>query len=75
MDEPNTKVTNCLGFFENQEIVESLKDSAGIRRMTAKSCLFEKEARENSTAFPKLDMKSVSTGRDGKKGILRKRNS
>ena len=37
VDEPNTKVTNCLGFFENQEIVESLKDSAGIRRMTAKS--------------------------------------
>ena len=38
LKEPNTtnKVAHCLGFFENQEIVESYKDSSGIRRMTAK---------------------------------------
>ena len=44
LKEPNTtsKVAHCLGFFENQEIVESYKDSSGIRRMTAKT-LFQQE--------------------------------
>ena len=47
VDEPNTKVPNCPGFFENQKIVESLKDSAGIRRTTAKSLFI----RERSQGF------------------------
>ena len=44
MKESNTtsKVAHCLGFFENQEIVESYKDSSNIRRMTAKT-LFQRE--------------------------------
>jgi len=44
LNESNTtsKVAHCLGFFENQEIVESYKDSSGIRRMTAKT-LFQRE--------------------------------
>lgn len=51
VDEPNTKVTNCLGFFENQEIVESLKDSAGIRRMTAKSLFIRKRSEGKFQCF------------------------
>lgn len=51
VDEPNTKVTNCLGFFENQEIVESLKDSAGIRRMTAKSLFIRKRSQGKFHCF------------------------
>ena len=51
VDEPNTKVTNCLGFFENQEIVESLKDSAGIRRMTAKSLFIRQRSQGKFHCF------------------------
>ena len=51
VDEPNTKVTNCLGFFENQEIVESLKGSAGIRRMTTKSVFIRKRSQGKFHCF------------------------
>ena len=46
LEEPNTtsKVAHCLGFFEDQEIVESYKDSSGIRQMTAKT-LFQRKSK------------------------------
>ena len=54
VDEPNTKVANCLGFFENQKIVESLKDSAGIRRMTAKSLFLRERSQRKFHCFSKV---------------------
>ena len=54
VDEPNTKVPNCLGFFENQKIVESLKDSAGIRRMTAKSLFIRERSQGKFHCFSKV---------------------
>ena len=68
VDKPETKVAIRLGFFENQKIVESLKGSAGTRRITAH--LFEREARENSAAFPRFE-KCVNL--TGWKGMPRKR--
>ena len=54
VDEPNTKLANCLGFFENQKIVESLKDSAGIRRMTAKSLFLRERSQGKFHCFSKV---------------------
>ena len=57
VDEPNTKVKNCLGFFENQKLVESLKDSTGIRRMTAKSLFIRERSQRKFHCFSKVGHK------------------
>ena len=54
VDEPNTKVKNCLGFFEDQKLLESLRDSAGIRRMTAKSLFIRERSQGKFHCFSKV---------------------
>ena len=62
LKEPNTtsKVAHCLGFFENQEIVESYKDSSGIRQMTAKT-LSQRKSKGKFQCFHKVGHKKCLT--------------
>lgn len=75
LNEPNSKVTQCLGFFENQEIVESYKDSSGIRRLTAKTLFKRQRSKGNFQCFHRVDMKIVYNGQGGKRCIQRKLKS
>ena len=61
LKEPNTKVTHCLGFFENQEIVESFKESSGIRRITAKTMFKRERSKGKFQCFHKVGHKKCFT--------------
>lgn len=61
LTEPNTKQTYCNGFFENQEIVESFKDSSSIRRMTAKTLFNREQSKGKFECFTKVEHEKCLT--------------
>ena len=62
INERDSTVTQCLGFYENIQVVVSFKEDAMIRRISCKLLLREKEKRESTSVIENSGIEFVYRG-------------
>ena len=62
INERDSRVTQCLGFYENIQVVVSFKEDVMIRRISCKLLLREKEKRESTSVIENSGIEFVYRG-------------